>query len=552
MNPLASRRSRSVLLALAALALAAWSLAGFARDALVRLPAQRFAQRFTLDRRRALDVAAMHLERSPDGATAVVVDAALDDVRGSGPPANLDPASRALWLESAKSIGQELEGARELVFGAITLRPGRAQHRFLLGQLVQAAQARTHSTADSRQWIVPLTLAGSAAPGLDTIFTYLAGACLDRWPTLSVDQKRDAVPVLRRAMADPGFVSRSMLVAGTAIGRDEVLGLLPDQAPSLRAAYEALAHDGDVTRAAALRPRLDKALRVERDLGIAKIEERLAAGDLEGARSACQVWLLRSPADEFDDPAGRAQTARVLQLWPNDAAGAWRTDSRGELVRFFLNRREKDVRPEALVGATEALSAVPDTVRARVYLLAGDTAAADDILEKSGGAGSFEWMPYLVEVARGRLARSDAAGARAVLRGLAPAAVDGCDVLLLRRDIAAALGDEAETATVAERLKWLHRGSLPPEAWSASGSMSLCVDGKEANSQRLRVAVDADAAAIVGYGWNGGRGGSILVPKGSTLLSLPIPALSGRQIFSLRGEAGGPVTPGTVTVLSGS
>lgn len=490
----------------------------------------------------------MELDGSADGATAVAVAMALDDARGQAPPPELDPESRGLWAESARSVGEELDLARELVLDAAGRRPGRAQHRFLLGQAVHAAQGRTRSPAvDIRQWIVPFLLAGSAAPGLDPVFSFLGSAYLDAWEHLPADARGDAISVWKRAFMDPGFVSQSVLSASAAIGRGQVLRLLPDEAAPLRAASGAYAREGDVATVAELRPRLDRALRKERDLGIAKIAQGSAAGDLEGARSACQDWLAKSPATEFDDARGRSQVARVLELWPNDVGGAWRTDPRGELIRFFLNRREKDVRPDALLRATEILTGVPDTVRAQVWLLAGDLAGAEEILRKSGNAGSLEWTPFLVKVARGKLARGEAKGARETLQGLSAAATEGCDVLLTRREIAAALGDQAEIANNDDRLRWLRRDSLPAEAWSASGSMSLCLDGGAAG-RKLSVAIEAERPAMVTFGWNGGRQGSILLPRGDGTLTVQLPALTGRQTFSVSSEAGGPIQPGAVAI----
>jgi hypothetical protein len=549
-DPLVIRRPRSTALAAASLALMAWSLLGFVQDQRLRGGADAFARRFTLDRRRPLEVAGMSLERSPDGASAVAVDAALEDARGSGPPVDLEPEARALWVQAALALAQELESSRNLMLDAVAYRPGSARNRFLLGSVVYTGQARSLA-GDPQQWIEPLTLAASAAPGLAPIFSQIGGAYLESWPRLSPEQRAGAAFAWQKAFADPGFVTRALLPAGALVGRDEVVRLLPADAASLRAAFDALARDGDVSRAAALRPRLEKALREDRDLGIAKIGQRLASGDLEGARSACQEWLVRSPAGEFDDPSGRAQAALVLELWPSDTGGAWRTDPRGELARFFLNRREKDVRGDALLRATDALTGVPDTVRARVRFLAGDAGGADDVLQKSGSPGSLEWAPYLTEVARGKLASGDAGGARAVLKGLSPSAADGCDVLLLRRDVAVALGDEAERAAAEERLRWLRRGSLPAEAWSAAGSMSLCLDDKAPAGRRLRISIDAAGPAIVAFGWNGGREGSVLVPKGPSTLTLPLPPLAGRQILSVSSEAGAAISLGSATIANG-
>ena len=54
MKPLAARRPRSIVLAMLAIALGAWALAGYTEDRRTRDNAATFAARFTLDRRRPL------------------------------------------------------------------------------------------------------------------------------------------------------------------------------------------------------------------------------------------------------------------------------------------------------------------------------------------------------------------------------------------------------------------------------------------------------------------------------------------------------------------
>lgn len=455
---------------------------------------------------------------------------------------------RRLWAESVAQIGDELEGSRELVLEAVRRRPGRAQLRYLIGELQYALDARSGHRGDPKKWIVPFQLAAAAAPDLEPIHASLGAAYVQEWARLSTEERRAAPEAWRRAFHDPEFVKRSLLPAAALVGAENALALVPDRAEPLRAAYDTLNGAGDLSRAIALRPRLDRALRVQREEELRHIASRREGGDLEGARSACQEWLRQSPAYEFDDRAGRAQAARLLELWPNDTGGSWRTDPRGDLVRFFLERRERDVSPEALVRATDVLTAVPDTVRARVRLLAGDYPGAEEIRQKASTPTSYEWVPYLIEVARAKLAGGDPGGARAVLKTLSASALEGCDALLIRRDVAIALGDTEEATEVEDRLRATWRDSLPPEAWSAGGSLSLCFDEKPSAPRQVRIVLQAEAPAIVGYGRNGGREGSVLVPAGTSTLSIPLPTLSGRQTLSVFREAGGAVAPGDVTI----
>jgi hypothetical protein len=488
----------------------------------------------------------MRLERTADGATAVAVDAALEDAGGGRPPAEVSPEQQALWLQASRAVVDELEAARGLVLEAVARRPGRARQRFLMAQIAYALDVHSGGKADPRLWIEAFRSASSAAPGLDPIQTALGTAYLENWTRLSATDKTEVGPTWRRAFLDPGFVSKALGPVARLIGPDQALALVPDRAPSLRAASDSLKTSGDLERAAGLRPRLDRALRDEREQGLAAIARRLEAGNLEGARTECLDWIGRSSPAEFDDAAGRAQAARLLELWPNDTGGPWRTDPRGQLVRYFLDHRERDVPAEALVRATDALTAVPETVRARVRLLAGDLPAAEAIRERSSVPGSYEWVPYLVELGRGKLASGDAGGARAVLKGLSASAAEGCDALILRRDVALALGDAEEAAAVTRRLAGTFQDVFPAEAWSAGGLMSLCLDQKATGKSQIRIALQTDGPSIVAFGWNGGRQGSVFVPGGSSSLVLRVPELSGRQTLFVAREAGSPVSLGPV------
>ncbi|MGH9364098.1 MAG: hypothetical protein ACRD1B_02375 [Thermoanaerobaculia bacterium] len=263
---------------------------------------------------------------------------------------------------------------------------------------------------------------------------------------------------------------------------------------------------------------------------------------MAGLRDACRVWATAHPVREQDRPEGRAQAARVLELWPNDTAGSWLGDPRADLVRFFLNGRESDVSGEAMAGAVEALSGVPDTIGARARLLAGDFDGAQTLVGRSQTVGSFEWTPFFVALAQYELKQEHPPEARRALERLAPAARDECDVLLVRRQVARALQDGAETDAIHQKLGLLQADSFPPEAWSANGTLSLCLDPERARGRALSVRLAARQPALVGYGWDGGRLGSLLVRDGARL-TIPLEGLSGRRAFSVSAIVGEPVRP---------
>lgn len=526
--------------------LAGWALADLVRDRIARRPAAEFAHRFALDRRRPLEISAMRLAPWPDVAAAAAADAALD-----GPPDREASAEqKRLWQESQASRDAELEGARDLMLEAVARRPGWGPHRFVLGRTVRTLQRRPGGTDRAADWFVPIKLAGAAAPGMDPVYDYLSGAILESWPELGPEARAEAPALLRRAFLDVGPVASGFLAARVRLGSDAAVALLPDDAGPLAAASSALIRSGDIVAAAHLQPALRVAARRAREEDLRSIAQRRAAGDLSGARSLCETTYARFPPHDFDDAPGRAQSARLLALWPNDAGGVWRTDPRGELVRFFLERREGDARPDAMLAAVEALSAVPATAEARVRLLAGDMAGALELMRTSGTAASNEWVSFRLAAARAELARGNPGGARVLLGGLSSTAREGCDALLCRRDVARSLGDAADVAYAEERLRGMDRSEFPPEAWSETGSMTICAAAP--GPRRLRIEIDAEKPALVRYGRDGGRSDVLLVPAGSGPVTLAFQASGGRQTISVSAEAGGPIRLGAASLEAGS
>jgi hypothetical protein len=511
------------------IAAGAVSLLHYRKDLSLRREAERFAARHGLDDLRPLDAGTRRLEPAGDLALAAAASSALS------PPEPLPaqgPATKPPVSEKA------LAEARSLLLEALRERPGWPYHRVLLGRTEYALFRRGGAADDPERWALALRLAADAAPGIDSLWTFLAGAYLESWPRLSPERRAEAAAVFARAFRDAGFVSDTFLPAASALGMEQALGLLPSAADSLQAAFDQLAKKEDLRTAARLLDRLAEAEWRARAADMAHVEERYRLGEVDGLRLACRDWVDSHPVEYFDDPKGRAQAARVLELWPNYRPGTWSGDPRGRLVRFFLNGRSEDVKPDALLRAVQALSGVPAPVAARVRLMAGDAYGAESAERHAADAGSFDWTAYLVERAQYELARRRTREARAALRRVPPAARQQCDVLLARREVAAALSDAAEARAVEQGLSLLARDVFPSEVSRRQGAaVSLCLDSRRGGPARLDVELQPVRPAIVAYGWNGGRVGTLFVDR-QRRLSLALPQGEGTRTFSLLAQAG--------------
>jgi hypothetical protein len=511
------------------LALAALSLVHYVGDLRLRDPAERFVRNFSVDRRHPFEVAAMRLEPSGDLACAMAVDAAL--------------------RETPRVPPEELMEARDLMLRALAVRPGWPFHAYLLGQT--AAGLSAHSDGGdppSRpdQWAVPLRVAARAAPGADSIAEVRGSAYLEMWPHLDSALRAEAAAALPRAFLDPAFVSREFPAAVAALGAPEASALIPDAARPLREAVRVLSAAGDIQAMSTLYPRLLLAERGARADDLRKIEKRDRLGDLEGKRTACLNWVAEHAIGEYDDAPGRAEVARLLELWPSDRWGAWTADPRADLVAFFLNGREEAVRAGPLARTVEALAGVPSSIRARAKVLAGDESGA---LELAGQAepDSFEWVPFFASLARLKLRQGEPAQARAALERLPPAAMDDCEVLLARREVAQVLADGREVESVRQKLESAAPGGRR-DSWSPGGTLLLCLDPLRVRGHVLEVSTQTASPAVVAYGWDGGRAGISSIPKGEGVLRIPVAGLSGRRSLSIRALAGGPVQPVKATL----
>lgn len=492
---------------------------------------------FGMDARRPEEVGAMRFEPAPDLARGIAAAAALADARAESPASSATPAG------ATPRADEELAAARDLLLASIAKRPGWAYHRFLLGQLtyeLQTAPRDSQRSADVETWARPMRLAAAASPGLDAIWSAFATMSLESWPKLSPQDQSAATPVFRRALQDPHFVSAQFLRLSGAVGREQAMALLPESPELLRAAAEALTANGDLQVAAALLSRSEAAQRKSSADRLAKIEERFRMRDKNGLRAACVEWANENAVAELDEPGRRAEAARVLELWPGYRGGPWDGDPRADLLRFFLDGRESSVDAATLSHTVDALSDVPDSVRARVKLRAGDLVSAQELAGRPENQGSPEWSLYYVDLARFLLKQGRAREARGALDLISPSSRDECDSLLARRDVALSLQDQAEVSLVASRLEAQRYGSRGQASEADGGPLTLCVDPSLGASQAVNLRLIPQAPAIVQYGWGGAHLATLFLPSERNV-SIPLAGLSGRRQLTVRSIAGGPV-----------
>jgi hypothetical protein len=289
-----------------------------------------------------------------------------------------------------------------------------------------------------------------------------------------------------------------------------------------------------------LQPRRYAADRRARAGEIRRIEGRFQARDPDGLREACIEWAANHPVSELDDPAGRAQAARLLELWPGDRGGPWDSDPRADLVRFFLDGRESAVSAATLSRTLDSLSDVPDHVNARVKLLAGDVAGAKELADRPQNQGAAEWTLYYADLARYFLKDGRAREARGALDLLSLATRDGCDALLARRDVARALQDATEAAIVGQRLASLRNSPRSLDSTAEGARVSICVDPEQAANQRLDLRLVPKGPAVVSYGWGAGRGGALFL-QNERLVSVPLAGVSGWRELTVQSMAGAAV-----------
>ena len=531
---MSKQRLTDFLLAGAALLSLFAAIAIYRDDLAARGRSEEIVARFQLDLRRPLEVETMRMQPAADLRAVFLADMALRDALGTVRLSGLDAAARQAWFRSLGSLNDELGETSELVLASLRRRPGWAYHWSLLGQLVYVEGRRAQDPAliaEWKRWRDPLLIGARYSPGDPTIPAFLGGAYLEQWDT--VTQPDDRMVVLSQAFRYTPFVRRNYLLARQIVGQKAVLDMLPEEIGSLQTAFAIARGRKEVMEAAALHERWRRTEWEERKRDLAAIEERARLGDVFGLRNQTVAWLGRHAIDEFDGPEGRAQVRRVMELWPQDRTGSWLRDPRARLIEHFLSGRQADAPVQPMLRSVELLRDVPDPVRARVELLAGNAYDSHLLFRESDSRGSFEWTPFLAELAAHYAAEGEPEKALEIIGGVADGAQNECNILLARRDG----GDEDEL--LAEKLGLFAPTVFPPEAWTRAGLLSICIDPQRKNTT-LRVRVRSESPAFLSTGWDGGRM-QWRVLDGVDVISAPLGRLQGRHTFAINREIGGPV-----------
>lgn len=533
-------RVMSVLAAAGLLALAAVAIVRYRADLERRKPLEAFAVRYSLQQRHEEDAHSLAKAPTFEFGAESVARAAVSDAAGGVDLSKVSSEVRTLWLDVVGELDTELATASTLLLDAIRFRPGWAYNHAYLGVAqYHLARRNAHLGEHPERWLTPFRVAIAAAPGDRWTAVWAGYAAIDSWPYLSGAQRESVVPLLREALQDPNYVADSFLPVIDAVGHDRAFAMLPNAAAPLYAAMKVEAEAAHTDAAAALFRRWERAEWQERVRDLNEVEERYRLDDRSGTLQQVRSWASRHHFFGFDTPAGRAQVARLLALWPSEP-GEWGRDPRTRAVRYLLDRPLSDTERRAIGNTVNALSRMPPPERARALVVAGDSYGAEAIANAAGGGVGLEWTPYFVASIHDHLRNGRLTDARATLRRVAPMALDECDVAVARQAIEAAEGSSlplpAQTAPV----------TYPAAAW-AGQRLAVCVD-PFAVARGLRVEFSAEADALVSFGFDDGRLATALFPAGNVTIRVPLDDGGGRRVFGYRTIAGGPVRALTATI----
>lgn len=517
----ASTLAANGALALVACGLAFASYALFDADRAARVPAQQFAERYTMPLRNPDTVSSLRFAPSGDFAGDLVADATLHDVASPVRLTDLEPAVRDAWIDSVQSQDAQLESACGVMLDALAARPGWPYHAILLGQLVYTREAQSLSpdlVAKYRRWAEPLNAGARSAPADAQLWQVLALAYLQTWPDLAHAHANEAANVFRNAFASPEFVRAAFIPATRTIGVDAAVANLPDVPKSLWSAYQLLASSGDVRSAWRVHQRWDQVEWRQRDIDLRALEQIATRRDAGVISRACRAWAAAHSVWDYDTPAARAQAARVLDLWPVSDSGRWPNDPRMDMINYFLAGRSESIDGAILARAAGPIAGVPLSRQAQLHVLASDITSAESFARSTESFGTLEWTPYIIELSRYWLRKGDREKALAALDAVAPAARSECEAGIAQREASAQF---VAAALPRVGLQWIGRASVP-----------LCLAKRSA--VKVTFSLVSGDAVIVDYGWDGARTGSMLLTQGDHPAEVVLPPLAGQRTVTLR------------------
>lgn len=548
-------RRNDFIAAAACLVLLAVSILPYAELRSARARVWTIGTRHTLEQRLPWRLDETRKQASPEETFAIFADTALDDATQPVDLPNLSPEHQELWKENLFVLDEELESARDLMLDAIASRPGWDHTRMLLGQLEYARLRRRGRVAEPSEvarWDVPLTAALAAAPENDFAYTFLAGAYVETWGLLP-DSVSPRVPaVLRKALRDSAFLARSVPALAALGGAEAVLGILPRDAQKLSQAFRALAASkAPLPLVAEVHALYREREEDERVTGLDRLVERSRLADVPGLVTESNAYLAAHPPRELDTPRSRKAMARVVELWPAYVTVPWGGDGRTELIRYFLDGRTSEVDVTALSHLADGLANVPPEIRARLFALSGERYRLDRLRDSEEASGTLSWTGAFVAGARRALTLGKLEEAAEELRLVSSGARGECEVLLVRRDLAEAQAATSVRDSLSAELVKASPEIHLPAAWSASGSLSLCIDPAREDAARrvARIEIAPAEEALVAWGWDGGRS-SFQVVSGPTVIEVSLEGLSGRRALFFETLAGPRVEPGETRIVS--
>ncbi len=525
--PFTRDKLASTLTILVCASLAAVAIATYALDQSDRAKIATFFADYTHTLRRPLVAETVRYAPRADWLGGIVADAVLNDVYGEINLNDVDPEQREAWLAILPRVDDELEKSRAILLGSFRSRPGWAMHLASIGRIEYTLQRRG-GAPDAEKWRNALDYAAASAPGALSIPIFQAAGEMELAALGAMRLGEGQAETIRRAFADPGFLQTALPTAIALLGTDGAIEIVPDEPRPLRRAFDYLAAQGDVLRAAGVWNRWETAERKAREQELREIERVAELGDRPRLMRLIRAWTAAHSPRDFGDEGAR-QLVRLLAVWPADDPGTWRGDPRADAVRVLL-KRDPGAGSEtgrAIWRGTRPLDGAPESLRAEAMAAGGLLDDAERLALNSQTAGSFEWTGFWVAAARAWLRRGDAGRARSALANIAPSARGECDVVLAHAT-AAERGARSEAAARpvgpgATRLSFSRDGSLP-----------LCLDG---SNESLTVHVDAAAPTLLAWGWNGTRDATLLARPGAAI-PIALDGRIGREIVTIRPLAG--------------